>query len=90
MIFLQAKKFSDGVVCCDNAVDDVFRGSNTMKHTSLRKKGVYYQVPYRCMVPKKIENLLFAGRLISADSVAMASMRGMSTCMGGSCLWRCC
>ena len=76
------KKFSDGVVCCDNAVDDVFRGSNTMKHTSLRKKGVYYQVPYRCIVPKKIENLLFAGRLISADSVAMASMRGMSTCMG--------
>jgi len=76
------KKFSDGVVCCDNAVDDVFRGSNTMKHTSLRKKGVYYQVPYRCMVPKKIENLLFAGRLISADSVAMASTRSMAMCMG--------
>jgi len=76
------KKFSDGILCCDNAVDIVFRGTNTMRHTSLRKKGVYYQIPYRCLVPKKIENLLFAGRLISADSVAMASMRGMSTCMG--------
>jgi len=34
------------------------------------------------MVPKNIENLLFAGRCISADSVALASMRGMATCMG--------
>jgi hypothetical protein len=76
------KKFSDGVVCCDNAVDNVYRSTNTSIHTSLIEKGVYYQVPYRCMVPKSIENLLFAGRCISADSVALASMRGMSTCMG--------
>jgi thioredoxin reductase len=29
-----------------------------------------------------IGNLLFAGRCISADSVALASVRGMATCMG--------
>jgi hypothetical protein len=34
------------------------------------------------MVPKQVENLLFAGRCISADSVAFASLRGMATCMG--------
>jgi hypothetical protein len=76
------KKFSDGVVCCDNAVDIVWRGSNISEHTSLIKNGLYYQVPFRCMVPKHLENLLFAGRCISADSVAFASLRGMSTCMG--------
>jgi len=76
------KKFSDGIVCCDNAVDIVCRGSNNSEYTSLIKNGLYYQVPFRCLVPKHVENLLFAGRCISADSVAFASLRGMSTCMG--------
>jgi glycine/D-amino acid oxidase-like deaminating enzyme len=75
-------KFTDGVVCCDNAIDNVCRGSNISEYVSLIEKGLYYQVPFRCMVPKHIENLLFAGRCISADSVALASMRGMATCMG--------
>lgn len=76
------KKFSDGVICCDNAVDIVCRGSNTSEYTSLIEKRVYYQVPLRCMLPKHFENLLFAGRCISADSTAFASVRGMATCMG--------
>ena len=76
------RKFSDGVVCCDNAIDNVCRGSNISDYVSLIDKGLYYQVPFRCMLPKHIENLLFAGRCISADSVALASMRGMATCMG--------
>lgn len=75
-------KFLDGVVCCDNAVDDVYRGTNESIHTSLIENGVYYRVPFRCMVPNNLENLLFAGRCISADSTALASMRGMSTSMG--------
>jgi flavin-dependent dehydrogenase len=76
------RKFSDGVVCCDNAVDNVCRGSNISEHISLIEKGIYYQVPFRCMVPRHIGNLLVAGRCISADSVALASVRGMATCMG--------
>jgi hypothetical protein len=76
-----ARKFSDGVVACDNPVDDVFRGSNVMTHESIVKDGDYYTIPFRTMVPKIIDNLLFAGRLISADPVAFASVRGMSQCM---------
>ena len=76
------KKFSDGIVCCDNAVDNVCRGSNISEYIALIGNGLYYQVPFRCMLPKHIENLLFAGRCISADSVALASVRGMATCMG--------
>jgi len=76
------KKFEDGIVCCDNAVDIVCRGSNISNYTSLLQNGFYYQVPFRCMVPRQIENLLIAGRCICADPVAFASVRGMSTCMG--------
>ncbi len=76
-----ARKFSDGVVACDNPVDDVFRGSNVMTHESIVTDGDYYTIPFRTMIPKKIDNLLFAGRLISADPVAFASVRGMSQCM---------
>ena len=39
-----------------------------------------YQIPYRTMLPKKIENLLVAGRCISADREAMGSIRVGATC----------
>jgi hypothetical protein len=43
--------------------------------------GFKYQIPYRAMVPKHIDNLLVAGRCISVDHVALGSSRIMSTCM---------
>ncbi|CAI6086584.1 FAD-dependent oxidoreductase [Cohnella sp. JJ-181] len=39
-----------------------------------------YDIPYRCMVPADIDNLLVAGRAISATHVAMSSMRVQATC----------
>jgi len=44
------------------------------------RRGFHYQVPYRALVPEKIDNLLVAGRCISADHVALGSLRIMSTC----------
>jgi hypothetical protein len=43
-------------------------------------RGFHYQIPYRALVPEKIENLLVAGRCISADHVALGSLRIMATC----------
>ena len=43
--------------------------------------GVKYEIPYRVMVPKQVDNLLVAGRCISVDHVALGSTRIMSTCM---------
>jgi hypothetical protein len=40
-----------------------------------------YDIPYGCQVPKKIENLLTAGRCISGDTVALSSFRILATCM---------
>lgn len=39
-----------------------------------------YDIPYRCMVPETISNLLIAGRAILATHVAMSSMRVQATC----------
>lgn len=43
--------------------------------------GRYYQIPYRSLVPIKIDNLLVAGRAISGDIDAHASFRNMSCCV---------
>ncbi|WP_326539763.1 FAD-dependent oxidoreductase [Pseudorhodoferax sp.] len=40
-----------------------------------------YEIPYRCLVPKGVEQLLVAGRCISADHAAHARSRNMPACM---------
>lgn len=43
--------------------------------------GRYYHIPYRSILPKKIDNLLVAGRTICGDRVAHVSFRNMSCCV---------
>jgi hypothetical protein len=40
-----------------------------------------YQIPYRILVPRGIENLLTAGRCVSCTHVALGSLRVMVQCM---------
>jgi ribulose 1,5-bisphosphate synthetase/thiazole synthase len=42
--------------------------------------GRYMQIPYRCMLPKKVKNLLVAGRAIGGDKIAHAATRNMACC----------
>ncbi|MCP5086768.1 MAG: FAD-dependent oxidoreductase [Rhodobacteraceae bacterium] len=74
-------RFADGIVCCDNPVDDVMRADAGMTHDAIVGKGSYYTIPFRCLVPQDMPNLMFAGRLVSADPVAFASVRGMPQCV---------
>jgi hypothetical protein len=39
-----------------------------------------YQIPLRCLLPKSIENLIVAGRCISATFEAQSGARGMGPC----------
>jgi len=43
--------------------------------------GFKYQMPYRMLVPKKIDNLLVAGRCVSCTHIALGSLRVMVPCM---------
>jgi ribulose 1,5-bisphosphate synthetase/thiazole synthase len=43
--------------------------------------GRYMHIPYRALLPKKIENLLVAGRAIGGDKIAHAATRNMSCCV---------
>jgi hypothetical protein len=40
-----------------------------------------YEIPYRCLVPQRVEQILVAGRCISADHEAHARSRNMPACM---------
>jgi len=44
-------------------------------------KGFKYQIPYRSLIPQKIENLLVAGRCISCTHTALGSLRVMPQCV---------
>ena len=40
-----------------------------------------HDIPYRALIPQKVENLLVTGRCISCDHEAHASVRGAATCL---------
>lgn len=42
--------------------------------------GRYFHIPYGCLVPQKIGNLLVAGRSIAGDKISHASVRNMMCC----------
>lgn len=40
-----------------------------------------YDIPYRCLIPQKVDNVLVAGRCISTTPFAFGATRDMATCM---------
>lgn len=73
-------KFSDAVVKIMMGHTDVHSGKD-MKWSYEFVSGPYY-IPFRALIPKKIDNLLVAGRCISVTREAMASIRIMPVCTG--------
>ena len=45
------------------------------------KSGEYFDIPYGCLVPVGVDGLLVAGRCLSAEHEAQASLRIQQTCM---------
>ncbi|MCL6457283.1 MAG: FAD-dependent oxidoreductase [Gorillibacterium sp.] len=70
-------QFADVVAQTNYEID--IHSPNAEKTTDERKVSGY-DIPYRCMVPEAFDNLLVAGRPISATHVAMSSMRMQATC----------
>lgn len=76
---LSARKFDDAVAKCGAPIEDHHAGSDTK--WEYLPEGETYDIPYRCLVPKDVAALLVAGRCLSADHDAHASVRSMGQCM---------
>ena len=71
-------KFEDGIAACNYDIDIHSPDGSGTSHFYF-PAGTYYTIPYGCLVPKDSENLLVAGRCISATHEAQASIRIMPT-----------
>lgn len=60
--------------------DAVAFGMFTIDSAAVNERVPPYQIPLRSLVAAGMDNLLLAGRCISADRLAMASARVMTTC----------
>ena len=77
---LECKVPEDSVFIAANSVDVHGRfGPKSNEYVPI--DGDYYGVPYRSLLPKGIDNLLLAGRCLSADSTAAGAVRVMPPCM---------
>lgn len=77
---MAGRRFEDAVVSCAFGCDihEIYP-DDKLAHRIPAKP---FEIPYRCLVPKRVRGLLFAGRCISGTHEAHASYRVTGTCMG--------
>ena len=75
------RRFEDVIVHKANFTVDIHNPDGGGQAEGLAEVVKAYDIPYRCLVPLNVENLLVTGRCISATHEAMASFRIMSVCM---------
>ncbi len=76
---LGAARFDDAVAC--GAWPQEFHVEGKATEWRWLDPGAYYQVPYRSLVAGEVDNLLVAGRCISATHEALASTRVIAPSM---------
>ena len=76
---LSARKFEDSIGLCGAPIEDHHAGATTK--WAYLPDGETVSIPYRTLVPQKIDQLLVAGRCFSATHDAHASVRSMAQCM---------
>lgn len=74
-------KFKDVVVHNANFLIDIHNPDGGGQAEGISKSVLSYDIPFRCLVPLEVENLLITGRAISGTHRALASYRVMNICM---------
>ncbi|HOJ11013.1 MAG TPA: FAD-dependent oxidoreductase [Clostridiales bacterium] len=78
---LSYKKFADGIAKSNYPVDiHGDEGAEGLVYKDISDNEKYYEIPFRSLVPVKIENLVVAGRCMGADFIAQSSTRVQHTC----------
>jgi len=80
---IMARRQWEDAICYGSFYIDIHNpaGPGMSSQTYWPEPGFHYQIPYRVMLPKVVDNLLVAGRCISTTHVALGSIRVMITCM---------
>lgn len=77
----EARRFDDAI--CQGAHHiDIHTPINQEHVRAPIRDGDSYDIPYRCMIPLGLKNLLVAGRCISSTRTGNSSSRVIGTCMG--------
>lgn len=77
---LLGKKYQDTIAWCGYPID-VHKQDRIDSYFQYVEDQGEYGIPFRCLIPRELENILVAGRSISATHEAMASFRVMAPCM---------
>jgi hypothetical protein len=77
---LEGRTFPDAVARSAYPID-IHNPSGAGTTTHRLAPGASYEIPYRCLVPQSVEDLLVAGRCISTTHEALASVRLTPTVM---------
>ncbi len=77
---LEARTFDDAVARSAYPID-IHNPSGSGTTTHRLPAGESYEIPYRCLVPERVDALLVAGRCISTTHEALASTRLTPTVM---------
>jgi hypothetical protein len=78
---LDARSFPDSIVKYAYMLDIHLPGETSEGGRTELKPGTAYEIPYRCLLPKGLDNVLVAGRCISTTHEALSSIRLMTCCM---------
>ncbi len=80
---LEGRQFDDQIYryACFVDIHEPKPGSHSRLADRSLPPGQSYGVPFRCLVPAMVENLLVAGRCLSATHSALASVRMIPSCM---------
>jgi hypothetical protein len=76
---LGAARFDDAIAC--GAWPQEFHVAGKETEYVWLERGAYYQMPYRSLVAADVDNLLLAGRCVSATHEALASTRVIAPSM---------
>ena len=71
-------RFEDSIALGGHCIDVHHAGDSEQSVAFLDAP---YHIPYRCMITNEIDNLIVAGRCVSADRQAQATMRVQACCM---------
>jgi len=79
---IQNRKFDDGIAMCGYMID-IHHSKGELQQPFVDHGGPEkgFDIPYRCLLPKGVENLIVAGRCISTTFEAHGSIRVMVPCM---------